>query len=556
MEPPASVDATSQPVTPGGPSALAEEEEDVDQLAPPREDDDDNGMGGFDEGPEEYDEPEPEMPEPSAGLSATTLGGNSTSLRGPLDATAASRDETSRDASSVDLTRKGTTTLGGDSTTLITNVEEAFALEPLDINSIQGTTSRQRRKRKLIIDEKKGIDSKEMKLQLADTSDIMTSLDLAPPTKKLMHWKETGGVEKLFALPGRQLVSKFLAKQFVDNQVTRYTTEEEEWAIVSAQEEEAKREREQAELLRQQQQESFAQQSHMSTILEENSVLGRGSASQGRPTTPTPQGPTTPQSVMAPRTPVHQPEVSLSVETPLSLNQRPSTSMITPLALNDSMQMKPNGKDATNHANNSNEIKEEEQNGSVEENEKEDKEKSDSGKTQEDVEGSENTPVKKATFSPGRELRPRRPRQLITRDEEGQLEEAIMKSKGMLKDKNIPKPQQQKRLRRSMTKEEERAVAESNAETDQIWENFDKDTGKANTTIVDDTTPPFFSEAWWAANWLEVLKVILGIGGSTLVIFCIFKCFGCVDKWCGCLCGVKECSTQFCRRGNRLVEET
>ena len=71
----------------------------------------------------------------------------------------------------------------------------------------------------MIIDEKKGIDSKEMKLQLADTSDIMTSLDLAPPTKKLMHWKETGGVEKLFALPGRQLVSKFLAKQFVDNQV-------------------------------------------------------------------------------------------------------------------------------------------------------------------------------------------------------------------------------------------------------------------------------------------------------------------------------------------------
>ena len=78
---------------------------------------------------------------------------------------------------------------------------------------------RQRRKRKLIIDEKKGIDSKEMKLQLADTSDIMTTLDLAPPTKKLMHWKETGGVEKLFALPGRQIVSKWLSRLFIDNQV-------------------------------------------------------------------------------------------------------------------------------------------------------------------------------------------------------------------------------------------------------------------------------------------------------------------------------------------------
>jgi cohesin complex subunit SCC1 len=42
-----------------------------------------------------------------------------------------------------------------------------------------------------------------MKLQLSDTSDIISTLDLAPPTKKLMHWKETGGVEKLFSLPAR-----------------------------------------------------------------------------------------------------------------------------------------------------------------------------------------------------------------------------------------------------------------------------------------------------------------------------------------------------------------
>ena len=57
----------------------------------------------------------------------------------------------------------------------------------------------------------KGIASETMKLQLSDTSDIITTLDLAPPTKKLMHWKETGGVEKLFALPGRSLTSKKLA---------------------------------------------------------------------------------------------------------------------------------------------------------------------------------------------------------------------------------------------------------------------------------------------------------------------------------------------------------
>ena len=70
------------------------------------------------------------------------------------------------------------------------------------------TARRPKRKRKLIIDEQKGIPSETMKMQLSDTSEIIATLDLAPPTKKLMHWKETGGVEKLFALPGRSLGSK------------------------------------------------------------------------------------------------------------------------------------------------------------------------------------------------------------------------------------------------------------------------------------------------------------------------------------------------------------
>ena len=55
-----------------------------------------------------------------------------------------------------------------------------------------GTEKRTRRKRRLVVDELKGISSETMKLQLSDTSDIVTTLDLAPPTKKLMHWKETG----------------------------------------------------------------------------------------------------------------------------------------------------------------------------------------------------------------------------------------------------------------------------------------------------------------------------------------------------------------------------
>ena len=63
--------------------------------------------------------------------------------------------------------------------------------------------TRQRRKRKLVVDEIKELAGDLIKSQLKDTSDIVSTLDLAPPTKKLMLWKETGGAEKLFGLPGR-----------------------------------------------------------------------------------------------------------------------------------------------------------------------------------------------------------------------------------------------------------------------------------------------------------------------------------------------------------------
>ncbi len=91
-----------------------------------------------------------------------------------------------------------------EQTTLLHNEEESFALAPVDASAIRGTV-RTKRKRKLIVDEVKAIAGEEMKAQLSDTQDIVTTLDLAPPTKRLMHWKETGGVEKLFALPGKPI---------------------------------------------------------------------------------------------------------------------------------------------------------------------------------------------------------------------------------------------------------------------------------------------------------------------------------------------------------------
>ncbi|KAL5014920.1 hypothetical protein ScPMuIL_009190, partial [Solemya velum] len=113
----------------------------------------------------------------------------------------------------------------GEQTTLITNEEEAFALGPLEATVVSGTERRTKRKRKLVVDETICIPSETMKLQLSDTSDITTTLDLAPPTKKLMHWKETGGVEKLFALPSRPIVSKCISKLFSKNLSTRPVTD-------------------------------------------------------------------------------------------------------------------------------------------------------------------------------------------------------------------------------------------------------------------------------------------------------------------------------------------
>ncbi|XP_015232429.1 PREDICTED: double-strand-break repair protein rad21-like protein 1 [Cyprinodon variegatus] len=98
-----------------------------------------------------------------------------------------------------------------EQTALAHNEEETFALEPIDI-TVKETKAK--RKRKLIVDSVKELDSKTIRAQLSDYSDIVTTLDLAPPTKKLMMWKETGGVEKLFSLPAQSLWNARLLKMF------------------------------------------------------------------------------------------------------------------------------------------------------------------------------------------------------------------------------------------------------------------------------------------------------------------------------------------------------
>ncbi|CAH8556316.1 unnamed protein product [Schistosoma turkestanicum] len=111
-----------------------------------------------------------------------------------------------------------------ESTTLISNESEAFALPPIDTTCATTGVEPKRatkRKRRLIVDEQKSIPSEVMKSQMENTSDITTQLDLAPPTKKLMHWKETGSVDKLFVLPGRAIPSRVLQRLFMRNLYTQ-----------------------------------------------------------------------------------------------------------------------------------------------------------------------------------------------------------------------------------------------------------------------------------------------------------------------------------------------
>lgn len=107
--------------------------------------------------------------------------------------------------------------------------EESFALAPIENTSVRGARGggSHKRKRKLIVDEVKNVSGEEMKAQLSDTSDIVTTLDLAPPTKRLMHWKETGGVEKLFALPGRNIPSRVIARNYQAHLTSRPAENEE-----------------------------------------------------------------------------------------------------------------------------------------------------------------------------------------------------------------------------------------------------------------------------------------------------------------------------------------
>ncbi|NWH54638.1 RD21L protein, partial [Fregata magnificens] len=83
-------------------------------------------------------------------------------------------------------------------TILFLKEEEGFVLEPVDDTAVT-QRKKKKRKRKLLVDVDKELSCNAIYNQLNNCTDILATLDLAPPTKKTMMWKKSGGVDKLLS---------------------------------------------------------------------------------------------------------------------------------------------------------------------------------------------------------------------------------------------------------------------------------------------------------------------------------------------------------------------
>ncbi|XP_065351902.1 uncharacterized protein LOC135947177 [Cloeon dipterum] len=79
---------------------------------------------------------------------------------------------------------------------------------------------------RLIIDCPTNIPVPEFKSQLADTRDIVTTMDLAPASKKKVKELNTNSVSKLFAYPGKTHLSPTLRRLYQRHLTSSFTTHE------------------------------------------------------------------------------------------------------------------------------------------------------------------------------------------------------------------------------------------------------------------------------------------------------------------------------------------
>ncbi|XP_053849225.1 double-strand-break repair protein rad21-like protein 1 isoform X3 [Vidua macroura] len=111
------------------------------------------------------------------------------------------------------------------SETILLFQEEGFVLEPVDDTAVPQRKKKQR-KRKLLVDVEKELSCHTIYKQLTNYTDLLATLELAPPTKKTMMWKEWGGVDKLLSHSSVPMLPAQLQKE---QTMTRKDNEEIRW---------------------------------------------------------------------------------------------------------------------------------------------------------------------------------------------------------------------------------------------------------------------------------------------------------------------------------------
>ena len=98
---------------------------------------------------------------------------------------------------------------------------DEFVLAPVDASSVgEHVRGRARRRRRLIVDDAMIIPSEIIKCNMSNVADIVRrAVDLAPPTKKLMAFKESASNDRMFTVPGCHLASSHLLRVCVTIEV-------------------------------------------------------------------------------------------------------------------------------------------------------------------------------------------------------------------------------------------------------------------------------------------------------------------------------------------------
>ncbi|XP_031362420.2 double-strand-break repair protein rad21-like protein 1 [Lonchura striata] len=97
--------------------------------------------------------------------------------------------------------------------TMLLLQEEGFVLEPVDDTAVTQRNKKQK-KRKLLVDVEKELSCHTIYKQITNYTDLLGTLDLAPPTKKMMMWKEWGAVDKLLSHSSQPMLHAQLQKMF------------------------------------------------------------------------------------------------------------------------------------------------------------------------------------------------------------------------------------------------------------------------------------------------------------------------------------------------------